>query len=712
MGDRMTQGDVTSGNAAMNSGGADAYRFLQKLTIADVVAHAEQLVADTPTSSAALYKNWIACNSNDQWLHVAYFNYSVALAKSGDRLGAINATRECIRLKPEFQPSYINLGRLLEDAGQVGEAITQWKALTDQLKGINGDAVKNKLMALEQLGRVLEGNNLDSAAEDVLKQSIEIVVAQPHVIQHWIAMRQRQCKWPVVVGWDHVRTEALMAGISPLSLANLADDPLFQLSRACAYNRELVGPLNHSGAGSISASAPRQKSGKLRIGYVSSDLREHAVGFAMTDVLEQHDKSAFEIRAYYCGIERVDPTRNRIRESVDFWFDINGLTDEQAAARIREDEIDILVDLNGYTKDARARVFAHRPAPIAVNWFGFPGTMGSPHHHYIIADEHVIPPGSECYYSEKVLRLPCYQANDRKRQVSLVSPTRSDEGLPEDAIVYCCLNGMQKLTSLVFTSWMSILKQHPKGVLWLLGGTEDTNARLRTIAGQRGISPERLIFAARKPNPEHLARYALADLFLDTIPYGAHTTAADAMWMGVPVLTVPGKSFASRVCASVVTAAGIGEMVCEDIDHYVSRAVELGRRPDLLSAIKQKLVSGRQTCLLFDTPRLVNGLEDLYRLMWEDFQAGRRHVPDLSNLDFYNELGVELNVSNIQFASEKEYRAFYEEKMAARNAISPIGADSRVWKGAGRQFEPSGAFSRNGGPSRLQPAVSALHRAT
>ena len=204
---------------------------------------------------------------------------------------------------------------------------------------------------------------------------------------------------------------------------------------------------------------------------------------------------------------------------------------------------------------------------------------------------------------------------------------------------------------------------------------------------RRGISPEELIFAAKKANPEHLARYALADLFLDTIPYGAHTTAADAMWMGVPVLTVPGKSFASRVCTSVVTAAGIGEMVCEDIDQYVARAVELGRRPDLLSGIKQKLVSGRQTCLLFDTPRLVNGLEDLYRLMWEEFQAGRRPVPDLSNLDLYNELGIELSVSDTQFASEKEYRALYEEKIAARNAISPIGADSRLWKGAGRQFD-------------------------
>jgi predicted O-linked N-acetylglucosamine transferase (SPINDLY family) len=240
----------------------------------------------------------------------------------------------------------------------------------------------------------LESHQLDGPAEDALKQSIEIVVAQPPVIQHWIALRQRQCKWPVVVGWDHVRSEALMAGISPLSLANLSDDPLFQLSRAWAYNKELVGSLNRSAAGSILGLAPREKSGKLRIGYVSSDFREHAVGFAMTDVLEQHDRSAFEIYAYYCGIDRVDPTRSRIRDSVDCWCEINGLSDEQAAARIHEDEIDILVDLNGYTKDARARVFALRPAPIAVNWFGFPGTTGSPHHHYIIADEQIIPPST------------------------------------------------------------------------------------------------------------------------------------------------------------------------------------------------------------------------------------------------------------------------------------------------------------------------------
>jgi predicted O-linked N-acetylglucosamine transferase (SPINDLY family) len=672
------------------------------MTIAELVAHAEQLVRDgDPASSATLYKNWIACNPKNEWLHAAYFNYSVALAKSGDRLGAINATRECIRLKPDFQPPYINLGRLLEDAGQIDEAVGQWRVLTDKLNNINGDSIKNKLVALEQLGRVLESQQLDSQAEDVLRQSIDISVAQPPVVQHWIALRQRQCKWPAIAGWDRAKPEELMAGISPLSLANLSDDPLFQLSRARVYNREIVGASRVSAAEPVNTQASRAKSEKLRIGYVSSDFREHAVGFAMTDVLEEHNRNAFEIHAYYCGIDRIDPTRARIRESVDDWFEINGLTDDKVVAKLREDKIDILVDLNGYTKDSRAKVFALRPTPILVNWFGFPGTMGTSHHHYIIADERIIPRGSECYYSEKVVRLACYQPNDRRRKISSLIPTRADEGLPEGGIVYCCLNGMQKLTSTVFANWMTILTQVPKSVLWLLGGTEDTNERLRLAAAQSGIVAERLIFANKKPNPEHLARYVLADLFLDTFPYGAHTTAADALWMGIPVLTVAGKSFASRVCASLVQAAGIGEMACEHHDDYVARAIEFGTHPDRLAAVKQRLVAGRSSCLLFDTPRLVQDLENLYRGMWDDLLAGNRPVPDLSNLDVYHEIGLDLSVSDLQFPSESDYRAHYQEKLAARHATSPIRSDSRLWKGFDRNPPHSAAFASE--PYRSSP---------
>jgi predicted O-linked N-acetylglucosamine transferase (SPINDLY family) len=402
----------------------------------------------------------------------------------------------------------------------------------------------------------------------------------------------------------------------------------------------------------------------------------------MTDVFEQHDKERFEIYAYYCGINRVDPTRQRTKDSADRWVEINGMSDEEAAAKIMADEVDILVDLNGYTKDARTRVFALRPAPIAVNWFGFPGTMGTPYHHYIVADEHVIPKGNEIYYSEKVVRLACYQPNDRKRLVSPIRPLRSDEGLPEHAFVYCCLNGMQKVTAPVFEAWMAILAQVPGSVLWLLGGDADTDARLKALAAQSGIAPERLVMAKKKPNPEHLARYPLADLFLDTFPYGAHTTAADAMWMGVPVLTVPGTSFATRVCTSVANAAGVGEFVCATREAYVARAVDLGSNPQKIALAKQKLLEGRQSSLLFDTPRLVRDLEELYRGMWQEFQDGRRPIPDLSNLDLYHEIGLELAVEGASASTPDGYRQLYRDKLESRNCISPIRADSRMWSGA------------------------------
>jgi predicted O-linked N-acetylglucosamine transferase (SPINDLY family) len=253
-----------------------------------------------------------------------------------------------------------------------------------------------------------------------------------------------------------------------LSLANLIDDPIFQLARAYKYNKDLVGlPKTPPRRWRFADTAPRSK---LRIGYISSDLREHAVGFAMTDVFEQHDRQSFEIYAYYCGIARHDPTQARLKSSADKWTDINSLSDEQAAKKIADDGVDILVDLNGYTKDARAHLFPLRPAPITVNWFGFPGTMGTPYHHYIIADEHIIPKNYEIFYSEKVVRLPCYQPNDRKRLVAS-RPSRQEENLPDDAVVYCCLNGTQKFIPEMLQSWMTILSAVPNSVLWLLDPT-------------------------------------------------------------------------------------------------------------------------------------------------------------------------------------------------------------------------------------------------
>ena len=648
----------------------------RQLSIADLIGCAGQLDSSGHKKLAAeLYKAWIAHNSGDLLLHAAYYNYGVALSDIGDRPGAIMAFQECIRLKPDFQQSYINLGRVFEDSGQAGEAVTQWLKLVQNLGAINGESIAHKLTALEQTARVLEAANNDAPAEDALRQSLDINPHQTKVLQHWISLRQRQCKWPVLAEWDRVSRSHLLTGISSLSLQCLADDPMFQLATAYQYGKKSIGmppalPLPPAG---------RADRTRLRIGYVSSDLRDHAVGFAMTDVFEQHDRENVEVFAYYCGIERTDPTQQRIMQAADHWVDISKLDDDQAAARISADGIDILVDLNGYTKDARTKVFARRPAPIAVNWFGFPGTMGTPYHQYIIADATIIPPEHEIHFSEKVLRLPCYQPNVRKRVVAAQRPSRADAGLPENAFVFCSLNGSQKTTPRTFRRWMMILGAVPDSVLWLLSATNETNERLRQAAAASGIAPERIVFAPKLPNPEHLARYPLADLFLDSSPYGAHTTAADSLWMGVPIVTFTGRTFAARVCASVVRAAGLDELACPTPEAYVAKAIELAHDREKFAALKSKLAAGRDNCLLFDTPRLIAALEDLYRQMWGEFKRGTLPVPDLRNLDIYQEIGLGLDLENIEALSDEGYAQLYGEKFAERHRCYPVPYDGRLW---------------------------------
>ena len=652
----------------------------RQLTIFDLFNAAATLQSlGQPLLAADLYKAWIAHNADSDVLYAVYFNYAVALNDAQDRAGAINAFRESIRLKPDFAPPYINLGRVLEDSGQTGSAVAQWLELAKVLSAVNGESVSHKVTAFHQTARVLESLDRDQAAEDTLRQSLEINPHQVEALQHFISLRQRQCKWPVIEPWDRLSRKNLLTGISSLSLANLADDPVFQLAKAYHYGKTVLG-RHHPVRATIAPN--RRDQSRLRIGYVSSDLREHAVGFAMTDVMETHDRRHFEVFAYYCGINRPDATQERIIKGVDHWLDINPLSDEEAAAKIAADQIDILVDLNGYTKDARTKVFARRPAPIAVNWFGFPGTMGTPYHHYIIADPTIIPPEHEIYYSEKVMRLPCYQPNDRKRVVADQRPTRAEAGLPENAFVYCSLNGMQKITARVFERWMKILNRVPGSVVWLLGASKEANERLQQAAAAQGVAADRLVFAQKMPNPQHLARYPLADLFLDSMPYGAHTTAADSLWMNVPILTLPGRSFASRVCTSLIRAAGVGELECSSPDDYVARAIELGQNREKLAVIKAKLAVGRDASLLFDTPKLVRNLEDLYRQMWGDFKNGTLPVPDLANLDIYHDIGLELEIENAETLSDDAFHALYVGKLAEWHSAYPIKPDSRLWQAA------------------------------
>jgi predicted O-linked N-acetylglucosamine transferase (SPINDLY family) len=628
-----------------------------------------QRTAENPAQAAALYNHWIALNDGHPGLHAIMFNYAVTLADAGDLPGAAFALRAVIARMPGFAPAYINLGGVLERLGLRDQAVAVWSDLATAPAPFTGENLNYKVLALKQMGRVLEAANADGPAEHALRQSLELNPEQPDAIQHVLALRQRQCAWPVLAGNERLPVRKLVAGVSPLSAGCLTDDPVFHLANAANYCRQSIGmpPAPPAVARAPSGRRPR-------IGYVSSDLRDHAVGFAMTDVIETHDRDKFEIFAYDCGIATADCTRARIKAATEHWTDLNPLDDVQAYERIRQDGIDILVDLNGYTKDARTKVFAMRPAPIAVNWFGFPGTMGSPYHHYLLADEHIVPASHEHYYSEQVLRLPCYQPNDRKRPVGAI-PTRAQAGLPEDAFVFCCLNGMQKITALTFQRWTIVLRHVPNSVLWLLTGTDEANARLRAKAAELGVAPERLIFADKRPNPEHLARYPLADLFLDTFPYGAHTTAADSLWMGVPILTLRGRGFAARVCASLVHAAGLPEMVCTTPNDYVVRAIGLGNDRARLKALRERLVAGRDTCTLFDTPRLVRALEARY----DEMLRSPIPMPDLRNLDVYRDTAMDNDLPAMELLDDAGYAEHYRAKLAAFDAVFPVQPDNRLW---------------------------------
>lgn len=652
----------------------------QKMSLPDLMQSAEALTgAGLLAQAVDLYKTWIAFNEGNPFRHMACFNYAVALRQAGDPVGAIHALQTCLKLDPSFGPAYINLGRAFEDSGQIDQAVRQWLTFVEMTGEITPEKLGHRLMALQHTGRVLENAGRLEEAEAALWQAIELQPMKPEAAQHWLSIRQHQCKWPVMTPSSYVTARQLVEAQSPLTLGCYTDDPIFQLARAYRYNKSLVGRPDTSAV--PRKPARRKVAGKqrLRIGYVSSDLRQHAVGFALSEVLELHDKKSVEIFAYYCGDPAAnDPTQARIKAAVDHWHDIASLSDVEAAKLISADEIDILVDVNGYTKHARTAIFAYRPAPVVVNFCGYPGSMASPYHQYLITDDYIIPKESEIYYTEKVLRIACSQPVDRKREIA-PRPTRAEAGLPEDVFVYACFNGMQKITEECFGRWLAILAATPDSVLWLLGENDIASQNLRQKAEQAGVAPERIIFAPKIPNPRHLARIALADLFLDTFPYGAHSTGADAITMGVPVLTVPGKSFPARFCASIVASAGIGELICTSPEDYVQRAIAFAADRKELAAVREKLAQNRETSVLRDMPGLARRLEELFWQMQGEVERGETPVPDLVNLDVYYEIGAEFMQENQGFESEEAYRQRYVEKLARWHDFSPLPHDTRLW---------------------------------
>ncbi|MGV3548404.1 O-linked N-acetylglucosamine transferase, SPINDLY family protein [Rhizobium sp.] len=660
----------------------------QQLSIGELFQYAESFNAHGHRGEAIeLYKAWIAFNDANPLLHLVLFNYSVTLRQAGDLTGSIQALRSAMKVEPAFGQAHINLGRALEDAGLAGQAIQQWQTYAELTGEITADKIGHRLMALQHTGRVLENNGMLEQAEATLWKAMELKPERTEAGQHWTSLRQRLCKWPILTPSEHVPMRSLLDALSPLTLACYADDPIFQLAKASRYCKQLVGRPDLTGFPRVK---PRQKTGtgqKLRIGYVSSDLRDHAVGFALREMLELHDKSSVELYAYYMGDKRTgDETQTRMMAVIDVWRDIVAMDDKAIAQQMIADEIDILVDVNGYTKHARTRIFAYRPAPVIVNFCGFPGTMASPFHQYIITDPIVVPAEDEIYYTEKVLHIACEQPIDRKREIA-PKPTRAEYGLPEDAFIFACFNGMQKITQQCYTRWMTILNATPGSLLWVLSGDDEANQRLKAVATQHGIDAERILFAHKAPNPKHLARMALADLFLDTFPYGAHSTAGDAVTVGLPVLTVPGNGFASRFCASIVSAAGIPGLICESPDDYVAKAVHLARDPATLAIIRQSLADQRETSVLRDIPGLARRLEELYWQMQGEAERGETPVPDFANLDLYYEIGCEIMQEGVEFDTRDAYRKRYTDKLRQYHAFSPIPFDGRLWTEAAAAAE-------------------------
>ena len=650
------------------------------LPLSGVVAAATNLVAAGQVSQAReLYEIWAAANSDDPQLHIALFNGAALSTQEGDPVRAETALRQAIALDPDFLPAHINLGSLLERAGAIDSAVAQWRDAAGKPLPVTGNSVLYVTTALKQITRVLSERQKGEAAELAARLCLEIDPNQRDAIEQLVALRLNLCRWPVTQPLERLGQNVITRNIHPLSMAAYTDDPLLQLGVADNYSKAqpYARPSNFS---SDRRDAPIDlKSRRLRVGYISSDLRDHAIGYLMAELFEVHDRSRIEIFAYYCGPDSTSELHHRIGKSVEHWCPISRMSDDTAAAKIAADGIDILVDVNGHTRDARTGVFARRPAPIQVNWLGYPGTMGTPYHHYIIADEAIIPPGTELYYSEKVLRLPCYQPNDRKRVIASQTPSRAEAGLPEDAFVYCCFNGTHKITRFNFLRWLDILKRVPNGVLWLLDGAEETKKRLHDFAEANGVAGERIVFAPKKANPDHLARYRLADVFLDTTPYGAHTTASDALWMGIPVLTVPGLCFASRVCGSLVKAAGLPDLVCTSMSDYVERAVALAGNPAHLAVLKRRMMLSRDNCTLFNTDLLARNLEELYFKMAADYARGILPQPDLANLEEYFEAGVALDHEGQETGQIADYRGVYKSSLAHRHRCRPLAADQRLW---------------------------------
>lgn len=587
------------------------------LEIIELMAAADRLsAAGKRDQTISLYRLWLE-HTTSPLAYVGYFNLGAVLGGEKEYSQAESMYRRALEQNPEFIRARLNLGNCLEQQKRDDEALEQWRIALESKSILLPENLSLQLHALNNLGRLLEIKKNYQEALVMLEKSFSLDPTQRDVLLHLVHLIQKICRWPIYVPPKGITKQEMISGTSPLAMLAASDDPALQLAAAKQFVEHKY-PVT-----AIETLAPKcgYKHDKIRIGYLSSDFCLHAVSLLTVELLESHNHDLFEIYGFCWSREDGTSIQNRVIKAMDHYIKIGGMSDKEAADCIRSHEIDIMIDLQGLTSGARPMILSYRPAMLQMTYLGFPGTTGLPWIDYVIADKYLIPDELTPYHTEKPLYLPnCFQSSDSKREVGPM-PTRADNGLPENAFVFCSFNNNYKFTPEMFATWMRILKRVPGSVFWLLADNEWAKENLIKAAKKYGIKKDRLIFAPRVAPADYLARYQLADLFLDTFPFNGGTTANDALFMGLPLLTLSGRTFASRMAGSLLTNLEVPELITTSLKEYEEKAVRLAKKTAELSTLKSKLIEKKLSGPVFDTPRLVNNLENQFQRLMDELHA-------------------------------------------------------------------------------------------
>jgi len=543
----------------------------------------------------------------------AWYHRATAHLSLGEFGHALPDYEEALRLEPDLPEALIGRARALRGLRRSAEALADLERAA-QLNPGSADTLYLRAVVLRELSRPEE-------AAVGFARVLELAPHYEYALGNLLQVRLQSCDWTDYAASAERLTRAVSEG-ERVCLPG----PFISVARTAAEQLECTRSFiadKHATPRAPLWTGERYRHGRIRVAYVSADFREHPVAQLLAGVLEQHDRERFETMAISLRAAPRSPFVTRLQRACNHFIDVSTRRDQEVATLLRELEIDIAVDLMGFSGNARTAIFTHRPAPVQVSYLGYVATMALPCIDYIIADRIAVPEAERGCYTEKVVYLPdTYLPGDDTRTIA-ATPTRAECGLPERGLVFCCFNTHYKINPDCFAVWMRLLAATPGSVLWLAGGTSVVESNLRAAAAGAGITGERLVFAPRLPAAaEHLARYRLADLFLDTLPFNAHATASDALWAGLPILTCQGGTFAGRVAASLLTAAGLAELVTASLEEYAAKALELAAAPARLAELRARLESNRATLPLFGTERYCRHLEMAYTLMWQRAERG------------------------------------------------------------------------------------------